>query len=125
MRVSEFIKKHVKPLLCVAGLGIGFINGFFGGGGGMLCVPVLAGIAGLSTKQSHATALAVMLPLTVVSAIVYLVSGKVDVNVLFPVGGGFIAGGAIGALLLNKLKSDVISVAFACVMIFAGVRMLF
>ena len=125
MKLSDFVKKHKNVLLSASGLAVGFINGFFGGGGGMLCVPVLAGVAGLKTKASHATALAVMLPLSVVSAVVYLTSGKVDFGVLAPVGVGFIAGGAIGALALSKLKSSVLSIAFACVMIFAGVRTLF
>jgi uncharacterized membrane protein YfcA len=116
--------RHSKFWLVPIGLAIGFINGFFGGGGGMLCVPALSLVLGLATKQSHATALAVMLPLTVVSAVVYLLSGSVELGVLLPVGGGFVAGGALGALALSKLKNGAIAVGFACVMIFAGVSVL-
>ena len=49
------------------GLIIGFINGFFGGGGGMVCVPVLNNFVSLTDKKSHATAILIMLPLCVVS----------------------------------------------------------
>lgn len=124
--MSEAMKKKKSKLflLVPTGLVIGFINGFMGGGGGMLCVPALALLLSLNTKESHATALAVMLPLTIVSAVVYLLSGKVDVDVLLPVGGAFVAGGALGALALSKLKNGVIAIGFSVVMIFAGVNML-
>ena len=124
MQSTTFVKKYQIPLLVAAGLAIGFVNGFFGGGGGMLCVPALTLVMGLNTKQSHATALAVMLPLCTVSAIVYLTQGKVDLPTLLPTGGGFLAGGVLGAVLLNKLKSNVVALIFAAVMIFAGVNML-
>jgi uncharacterized membrane protein YfcA len=125
MRVSEFIKKHVKPLLCVAGLGIGFINGFFGGGGGMLCVPVLAGIAGLSTKQSHATALAVMLPLSLFSLHCYAQAAPLCDLQFFAVFFPSLAGGAVGAWLLGRLSVVVLNRIFATVMALSGILLLF
>ena len=124
MEKASFLEENKKPLLILAGVVIGFLNGFFGGGGGMLCVPVLATVMGLETKESHATALSVMLPLSMVSAGIYLVSGKVDLGLTLPVTIGFTVGGAVGALLLNKLKSKVISLVFSLVMIVAGIKFL-
>ena len=41
---------------------IGFVNGFWGGGGGMICVPLLQNIIHLPEKKAHATTLLIMLP---------------------------------------------------------------
>ena len=121
---SSFISENKKPLLVLAGVIIGFLNGFFGGGGGMLCVPVLTFILGLDAKKSHATALSIMLPLSLVSAGIYLLSGEVDFTLTLPVTVGFTLGGAVGAMLLNKLQNKVISLVFSLVMIAAGIKFL-
>ena len=54
-------------------------SGFFGGGGGMLCVPLLQ-FRGLDVKRAHATALIVILPLCIVSAAIYIANGYFDAN---------------------------------------------
>lgn len=92
-----------KKVLCVAGglLG-GFINGLMGGGGGVVIVLLLTGLYRLSAKKAQATALLVILPLTVISAVVYIIGGADWGNVL-STSAGFTVGGAVGALLLNKL----------------------
>ena len=55
-------KRDKRKAIFSGGL-TGFINGFFGGGGGMVCVPVLTGALKLSQKQAHATAIFFILPL--------------------------------------------------------------
>ena len=68
------MKKKIfgKLKYVLSGLAIGVINGFFGGGGGMVCVPILENALKLDNKRSHATALAVMFPFCIASGIVYL-----------------------------------------------------
>ena len=44
-----FDKKQIF-LLILSGAVIGFLNGFFGGGGGMVCVPILQRVLSLSSK---------------------------------------------------------------------------
>lgn len=56
----------------------GVINGLLGAGGGMVVVPLLSAL-GVRGKKSHATALMVIVPLSLVSAILYLVQGRVTV----------------------------------------------
>ena len=58
-------------LSVILGLIIGFINGFFGGGGGMVVVPLLTKHYKLEQKEAQATAIAVMLPICIASAIIY------------------------------------------------------
>ena len=42
---------------------------FFGGGGGMVCVPILQKVLFLESKQAHATAIAVIFPLSLIVSI--------------------------------------------------------
>lgn len=118
--MSNKKKKYLMPL---TGLFIGFINGFFGGGGGMLLVPTLKFIGKEEQKIAQATAIAIILPLSLISAIIYTFNGVSDVNVGLSAGSGVIIGGIAGALLLNKLSNKFLSILFYFLMIAAGVRM--
>ncbi len=115
------IKKLLKPT--ILGLGVGFINGVFGAGGGMLAVPILKS-EGLSQKSAHANAVAVILPITVLSAVLYLVKGSVslaDSLAFIPTG---LIGSVIAAFALQKFSNKWLQKIFAAFMIYAGVRLL-
>lgn len=103
----------------------GFINGFLDGGGGVIVVALLLTVVKLNQKNAQATALLVILPLTVVSAVVYLIRGSVDWVPTLWVTLGVVVGGILGALLLSKLKSNVAKIIFAVVLIAGGIKMLF
>lgn len=100
------------------------VNGFFGGGGGMVCVPMLEKVLKIDNKKSHATALAVMLPIGISSALVYIFRVSMDWTMFAFVVVGFITGGIIGASLLKKLKGNIIRIIFIFVVLAAGVRIL-
>lgn len=110
--------------LLLGGAGIGAANGLFGGGGGMIAVPVLKA-TGRGAHEAHATALAVILPASLVSAIVYLLHGFVSFTVLLPVALGVAGGGIVGARLLPRVPARAVTFAFAVFMLAAGGRMLF
>ena len=114
-----------KWILLSLGALSGFINGFLGGGGGVLVVSLLLTVLMLPQKNAQATALLVILPLTVVSAVVYLFKGVIEWEPTLWTTLGVVAGGVVGALLLSKLKSDVIKIIFAVVLILGGIKMLF
>ena len=63
---------QAKAKYAVSGALAGTVNGLFGGGGGMVLVPLLSGWCGMEGKRSFATCVAVILPLSAVSAAVYL-----------------------------------------------------
>lgn len=113
-----------KILLCLWGSLIGVVNGFFGGGGGMICVPVLQKACYLSQKQSHASAIFVILPLSIVSGFVYFFNGYIEFYPLISVGGGVVLGGIFGALLLKNLSSKTLQTIFVLLMFGAGVRLI-
>lgn len=109
----------------VGGLAIGFINGFFGGGGGMLCVPLLEKALKKDTKTSHATAILIILPISIASAITYVANGYFSLNETLITGSGVILGGIIGALSLKILPDKIVGVLFAIIMLVAGIKMAF
>lgn len=118
----SFAKKFV---LCLCGALIGFVNGFFGGGGGMICVPLLERLLNLPNKYSHATAIVIILPISFVSAVVYFLSGNLQTIPFVTVGSGVVLGGIVGSFLLKILPSKIIRIVFVLIMLAGGIRLLF
>ena len=109
----------------IGGIFIGFINGFFGGGGGMIVVPVLIFLLNLPEKTAHATALTIILPLSIASSIIYITQGGFDFLNLGITTIGVIVGGIIGSILLKKINNKVLRIIFAVIMIIAGIKLMF
>lgn len=114
-------KKKLIPI----GLIVGLANGFFGAGGGALLVPALQKFFKFETKKSHATALAVILPLSVISAGIYIWGVELDWKIVGLVSAGGVCGGLIGAKLLNKLAGWWLNILFGLFLAAGAVRMLF
>lgn len=116
------MKKAWKVILSIlVGGTIGFINGFLGAGGGVLLVPFLSYALKEETKVAHATAILVMLPISVISAVAYIIKGEFNFSVTLPVFIGSAVGGVVGALLLKKLNSWIIILIFSLMLIASGV----
>ena len=105
------------------GTAVGAANSLFGGGGGMIAVPLLQKL-GLQQKQAHATAILVILPISLLSFVLYAVRGFYEGAVLIPTAIGVTAGGFIGAKLLGKLPTKAVGLAFAVLQAVAGVFLL-
>lgn len=108
----------------IAGAIIGFVNGFWGGGGGMICVPLLQNVIKLPEKKAHATTLLIMLPLSIASLVVYLFSGNLPIVDALKIGVGFVIGGVIGANILKKISNKWLGYLFSIIIIIGGVKML-
>ena len=127
-KTEEFIvneKVKNKLYLILTGVATGVANGFFGGGGGMIVVPLMTFLLKMKTKVAHATAIAVILPVTLVSATIYIVKGYFDWKIGLPSGLGVVGGGIAGAWLLSKLSAGWVTRIFALVMFAAGVKLAF
>ena len=111
-------------LFVIGGVLVGVANGLFGGGGGMLCVPMLL-LAGLENQKAQATAILIMTPISIASVIVYYTSGYIELMDAMYVGIGSIVGGLIGANMLKKFSNTTLQYIFAIVMLIAGIRMIF
>ena len=116
-------KKNI--LLILLGGAIGAVNGLFGGGGGMIVVPLLALLLKENPKVCHATAIAIILPVSVVSALVYIFNKSIDWKLCLFVTLGVVIGGIVGAELLVKLRANWIKKLFAIVMLLSGIKLAF
>lgn len=68
----------------LAGGAAGLVNGFFGGGGGMVLVPLLAGKCGLERRSAFASSVAIILPLCALSAVIYFARGQLELLTALP-----------------------------------------
>ncbi len=108
----------------IVGGAVGVANSLFGGGGGMLAVPMLQK-TGLNEKEAHATAILLILPVSLLSFILYLFRGIYDFSVLIPTAIGVTAGGALGAVLLGRLPIKAVNLTFAFLQLIAGIFLFF
>ena len=108
----------------LAGAAAGIANGFFGGGGGMILVPLLVRRCGLSQRQAFATSVAVILPLCILSSIIYFFRGGLDWITALPYLIGGLIGGWIGGKIFKKLNMVWLRRAFALLILYGGVKAL-
>ncbi len=122
------MKENSKPKRrfyeLILGIVAGILNGFFGGGGGTVVVVILITMLKKNPRIAHATAILIILPLSIVSAVVYSAFGSFDLSVGVCVTIGVIIGGVIGAFILKKISPKWLSIIFAIVMTVAGIKML-
>ena len=114
-------KKWTIPIGLVAGLA----NGLFGAGGGTILVPALERFKPLETHKAHATTLAVILPLSVISAIIYVWGVDVNWPAVGFVSAGGVVGGVLGARVLKKISAAWLNIIFGLFLATGAIRMLF
>ena len=109
----------------MAGAAAGVVNGFFGGGGGMILVPLLVRRCGLSQRQAFATSVTVILPLCILSSVIYFLRGGVDLMTALPYLVGGLIGGLISGKVFNRVNMLWLRRLFALLILYGGVNMLF
>lgn len=115
-------KTWLAPAL--AGAAAGLANGFFGGGGGMILVPLLVRKCALTQRQAFATSVAVILPLCILSSVIYFFRGGLDLTAALPYLAGGLVGGWIGGKVFQKLNMTWLRRAFALLILYGGVKAL-
>ena len=103
---------------------VGGANSLFGGGGGMIAVPLLQR-TGLEEKRAHATAILLILPICALSFFIYAFRGYANAQTLIPTAIGVSVGGFFGARLLGNLPVKAVTLTFAFLQLLAGVFLVF
>ena len=107
-----------------AGIAGGVINGLFGGGGGMVLLPLLSKWRKLEARSSFATCVAIIFPMCCVSTAVYLWEVRPALSTVLPYLAGGVAGGLIGGLTFEKVPVRFLKVLFGLFLLYGGVRYL-
>lgn len=118
-----FLRGQTWRYLIAGGLA-GVANGFFGGGGGSVFVPLLTGYCRLDQRRAFATSVAVILPLCALSAAVYLLRGGLDLSAALPYLIGGTVGGWAGGRLFKGVRLPWLKRGFGALLIWGGLRCL-
>jgi uncharacterized protein len=106
------------------GLAGGVLSGLFGIGGGLIIVPGLILLLGMSQKQAAGTSLAaLLLPVGILGAIEYWRAGYVDVRLAILLAIGLLIGAFLGARLAILIPAELIQRAFGILLVLVGIRL--
>lgn len=117
------IKKYITHILI--GLFGGVLNGLFGAGGGSVVVPAMEKFLNMESKRAHATAIAIILLMSLVSSFLYIKNGYFDMPLWTKTAAGGVIGGAVGAAVLARISVKWLKIIFGAVIIVTAVKMIF
>jgi len=107
------------------GIGAGVLSGALGLGSGIILVPTLVLVCSFGQKSAQGTALAVMVPMTLLGALRYWKNPEIELNavIIALIVFGALAGVLVGTELAGRLPGHVLRKVFAAVLVIAAVRM--
>jgi len=107
------------------GVCAGVVSGTLGLGSGVVVVPTLVLLCGFEQKSAQGTALAVMVPMTLLGAWRYWKIPQIEMNVviILLIALGALAGVLAGTELAGRLPSQILRKMFAIFLVFVAVSM--
>ncbi len=112
-------------VLVLIGVTAGILSGFIGIGGGIIIVPGLIYLVGLTQIQAQGTSLALMLPpIGILAFMQYYRAGNVDLKVAGIVAITFVVGGFFGAKLAHKLDQNIVKMVFGVIMLLLSIKLI-
>ena len=109
--------------LIACGLAAGILGGMLGVGGGIIFVPALVLILGLSQVEAEATSLLAIIPVAVAAVWRQREYGNVRIKEGLLVGVLAIAGVAVGVVIANAVSGEILKLAFASLLVLVAIRM--
>lgn len=105
----------------------GMASGLFGVGGGIILVPALVLLFGMTQQTANGISLATMAPLAIVNAVTYFKAGKFDAS-YFPLMGAVLIGslvaGPYGSTVAIHLSQNRLKLLFALFLVAVAVRIM-
>lgn len=114
--------KHIFSGIA-AGFAAGILNGMLGAGGGMAVVPMLEHV-GLKPVNAHATSIAVIVPLCIFSAVMYLYGNSLSIGDALPYIPAGLLGALAGAFLLPRIPATALRRIFGAFMLYGALKLL-
>ncbi|HZM18727.1 MAG TPA: TSUP family transporter [Gaiellaceae bacterium] len=111
-------------LLIAFGAAAGVLAGLLGVGGGILLVPFLVLVVGMTQHEAEATSLLVILPTAIAASVALRRRNVGDLPTALAVGLVGAVGAVAGVLLALALDADVLRLVFAVLLAFVGVRLI-
>lgn len=112
-------------ILLIIGSITGIMAGMLGIGGGLIVIPALVMVMGMSQQAAQGTSLAMMLPpIGILAAYNYYKAGHVDIKIALVLAVTFIIGSYFGSRLAVKLPQEVLKKIFGVFLLLVAVKML-
>lgn len=112
--------------LVLIGLIAGAMSGFIGIGGGVIMVPALIYIMGLSQHEAQGTSLILMLPpIGILAVMNYYKAGQLNITYGIVIAIAFVFGGYFGSKLALKLSPAIVKLCFGVLMLYISGKMIF
>lgn len=113
-------------ILLSIGLGAGMLSGFVGIGGGVIIVPALVFLIGLSQHEAQGTSLFVLvMPVVFLALTNYWKTGNVNWKYGLIIALAFVIGGYFGSKLSLKLSPQFVKLAFGLIMAYVSFQLIF
>ena len=117
---------HTILILAATGLMAGILSGFVGVGGGIIIVPSLVFLLGMSQHSAQGTSLFVLcLPVVFLALFNYWKEGQVNWKFGLIIAITFFVGGFVGSKLSLKLSPSLVQIIFGLIMAYVSFRLLF
>jgi len=114
-----------QVLYIILGLVTGIFSGVFGLGGGIILIPALVYLFGLTQHQAQGTTLAIMVPpIGLLAALRYYYNGNVKLGIAAFICLGFFIGGLIGANMVQNLSDPLLKRLFGIFLLFVSMQMI-
>lgn len=101
------------------------MSGLVGLGGGIVLVPAMVLLLGMSQHRAQGTSLAVIIPTAIAGTVVYGSSGHIDMNIAVWVALGGAAGAYMGSFAAGRLSETALKTVYASFLLLVGIRMFF
>lgn len=112
-------------ILVLIGLFAGTLSGFIGIGGGVIIVPALIYILGLTQHQATGTSLFILaMPVVILGVINYAKTQNVNWTYGFIIASTFVIGGYFGSKLSLKTNPAIVKLIFGIIMIYVAIMMM-
>jgi uncharacterized membrane protein YfcA len=113
-------------LAILVGIVVGAVSGVVGIGGGILFVPALVALFGMSQIRAQGTSLGALLaPVGILAFYEYYRKGNADLRIALLLALGFVIGGYFGAVGAQHIPELWLRRIFAVTLVLVGARMWF
>ena len=113
-------------ILILIGFAAGVLGGVAGVGGGIIIIPALIFLLGMSQFEAQGTSLAMMIPpIGIMAAMNYYKDGYINWKYALVLAVFFVIGGYFGSKWALSIPQNMVKKGFAVFLVLIGIKMLF
>jgi len=113
-------------ILILIGLSAGVLGGMYGLGGGIIIIPALIFLLGMSQHSAQGTSVAIMLPpIGIMAAYNYWKAGEINITYALIIAAAFVVGGYFGSKFALHISGVLSRKIFAVILLLFAFKMFF